>query len=239
MTADIHTLAGAYALHALNEDEERLFRRHLAECPDCAAEVAEYERTALMLGAAAEEAPPAGLRARVMAAVEVTPQVRDGVVARPTFRSRLEPFLMPMAAGLALAVMVLGGVALDQRGELRQAELAQSAQTDALLAVLHAADLQRVSMRGDGTATVLWSPAQRQAVLVAQGLEPLPEGKAYQLWLMRDGVPVPSRVFTPGEDGRVVAILGSTPEAFQGAAVTVEAAAGSTTPTGPMVLTPA
>lgn len=239
MSADIHTLAGAYALHALNEEEERLFRRHLAMCSACAAEVAEYERTALMLGAAAEETPPPGLRDAVLAAVDVTPQVRDGAVLQPGLRGRFAPALMPVAAGLVLVLLLMGGVVTWQRQELRETRLAHAAQTDALLGVLSAADLQRITMRGDGAATVLWSPGQRQAVLVAQGLEPLPEGKAYQLWLLRDGVPLPSQVFSPGEDGRVVALLGTTPETFQAAAVTVEAAKGATTPTGPMVLTPA
>ena len=239
MSADIHSLAGAYALHALTDEEERQFRRHLAMCADCAVEVAEYERTAAVLGAAAEEEPPVDMRAAVLGAVDATPQVRDGVVAPAGLRRRLAPVLMPVAAGLALMVMALGGVVLQQRQALQDTRLAQAAQTDALLDVLGAADLQRIAMRGDGSATVLWAPGQAQAVLVAQGLSALPEGKAYQLWLMRDGVPVPSQVFTPGPDGRVVALLSATPAAFQAAAVTVEDASGATSPTGPMVLTPA
>ena len=238
MSADIHSLAGAYALHALSEEEERLFLRHLAMCGDCAAEVTEYERTAAVLGAAAEELAPPGMRQAVLGAIDVTPQVRDGAIARPGMRERLAPVLLPVAAGLALVVMILGGVTFQQRQALQESLLARAAQTDMLLDVLGAADLQRIGMRGDGSATVLWSPAQARAVLVAQGLNTLPEGKAYQLWLLRDGVPVPSQVFTPSPDGRVVALLG-TPAAFQAAAVTVEDAKGATTPTGPMVLTPA
>lgn len=238
MTADIHGLAGAYALHALSEDEERMFLRHLAMCPTCQEEIADYQRTAALLGAAAEEAPPAGMRDAVLAAVDVTPQVRDGASARG-LRARLAPALAPVAAGLVLVLLVLGGVTLRQRAELADLRAAQTRQADTLLTVLGAADLQRLSMSGDGAATVLWSPAERRAVLVAHGLSALPEGKAYQLWLLRDGVPVPSRVFRPGSDGRVVAVLAELPEAFQAAAVTVEDAAGATAPTGPMVLTPA
>lgn len=237
MSADIHSLAGAYALHALNEEEERMFLRHLAVCPDCIAEVADYEATAALLGTAAEEVPPAGMRQSVLGMIDVTPQVRDGMPARG-LRERVAPVLMPLAAGLALALLVLTGVTVQQRAQLADVRAAQAEQTDALLAVLTAADLQRVAMGGDGSATVLWSPGQHQAVLVAQGLTALPEGKAYQLWLLRDGVPVPSEIFTPGADGRVVTLLTATPDAFQGAAVTVEDASGATTPTGPMVLTP-
>jgi hypothetical protein len=33
--SDLHTLTGAYALHALSEGEEAAFRRHLAHCATC------------------------------------------------------------------------------------------------------------------------------------------------------------------------------------------------------------
>ncbi|HWH32661.1 MAG TPA: anti-sigma factor, partial [Egibacteraceae bacterium] len=216
MTADIHTLAGAYALHALSDEEERLFLRHLAVCDSCQTEVAEFERTAALLGGAVEEPPPAGMRAAVLAAVDRTPQVRDGL-RPPGWRERIAPVLMPVAAGLGLVVMALGGVAFQQARELRDLRATQTATSEALLAVLGAPDLERIAMTGDGTATVLWSPAGRQAVLVAEGLAPPPQGKAYQLWLLRDGVPVPSQVFRPGPDGAVVAYLATVPDAFQAA----------------------
>lgn len=238
MSADVHGLAGAYALHALTEEDERLFLRHLAACATCQAEVADYERTAALLGAAAEEAPPSGMRAALLERVDATPQVRDGVVPI-TLRRRLTPVLMPVAAGLVLVLLGLGGVTLRQRQELGELRAAQAAQSEALLSVLAAEDLQRLAMRGDGSATVLWSPARRTAVLVASGLADLPEDRAYQLWLMADGVPIPSRVFRPGRDGAMVALLSSTPERFQAVAVTVESLRGATSPTGPMVLAPA
>jgi hypothetical protein len=37
--SDIHTLAGAYALNAIDDMDRARFDRHLAECPACAAEV--------------------------------------------------------------------------------------------------------------------------------------------------------------------------------------------------------
>ena len=45
MTVDIHTLAGAYALDALNDLERAAFARHMTECEACAQEVAEYLET--------------------------------------------------------------------------------------------------------------------------------------------------------------------------------------------------
>ena len=39
MNADIHGLSGAYAVDALDDVERAEFERHLAQCPECQAEV--------------------------------------------------------------------------------------------------------------------------------------------------------------------------------------------------------
>lgn len=240
MTADIHTLAGAYALDALTDDEQRLFERHLAMCGSCTQEVAEFRRTAALLGAAEHATPPPSLRAGVLAAIEVTPQARPDVHGAAGLRARVEPLLMPVAASLVLLLMVLSGVVLQQRARLDQVQTAQQAQEEALLAVLTAPDATRVTMGGDGrNGMVLWSPSAATGVLVAAGLDALPEGRAYQLWLMRGGVPVPSSVFAPGADGRAIVALGPLSGGFEAAAVTIEDADGADAPSSDMVLAPA
>ena len=75
MTADIHTLAGAYALHALDDDERVLFEAHLAECPACDQEVRELEATAARLGGLLRELPPPDLKDRVLAQIDATRQL--------------------------------------------------------------------------------------------------------------------------------------------------------------------
>ncbi|MDI5982443.1 RskA family anti-sigma factor, partial [Amycolatopsis magusensis] len=71
---DMHTLAGAYALDALDDVERERFRRHLAECPSCAQEVRELQATAARLGAAVAEDPPPGMKAEVLASIRATRQ---------------------------------------------------------------------------------------------------------------------------------------------------------------------
>lgn len=240
MTADIHTLAGAYALDALNDEEQRLFERHLAVCAACGQEVAEFRRTAALLGAAEDESPPPGLRAAVLAAVEVAPQARPDVALAAGLLARVQPVLAPLAAGLVLALLVLSGVVLQQRSRLDGVEAAIAVKEHALLAVLTAPDAQRLAMAGDGPqGMVLWSPSAATGVLVARGLPELPAGRAYQLWLMRGGVPVPSAVFLSTRGGEVVVALGSIRGGVEAVAVTVEDAWGAAAPTGDMVLAPA
>ncbi|MEV8634493.1 anti-sigma factor [Streptosporangium sp. NPDC051023] len=69
MNEDLHTLSGAYALHALPEQDVLLFEEHMARCEACAVEVRGLSETAARLAMAAAEQPPAALRARVMARI--------------------------------------------------------------------------------------------------------------------------------------------------------------------------
>ncbi|NEB82028.1 zf-HC2 domain-containing protein, partial [Streptomyces sp. SID14478] len=65
-TADLHTLTGAYAVHALSDEERVAFERHLADCAACAQETAELTATAARLGLAATLTPRAALREQVL-----------------------------------------------------------------------------------------------------------------------------------------------------------------------------
>jgi anti-sigma-K factor RskA len=71
----VHALTGAYVCHALGLDEERDFERHLAQCPDCATEVAELRETATLLAMTVVKAPPPRMRALVMANIDLTRQL--------------------------------------------------------------------------------------------------------------------------------------------------------------------
>jgi anti-sigma factor RsiW len=75
-TADIHALAGAYALDAVDDLERAAFDRHLRSCESCALEVAELTETVAWLTHSVAEPAPAGLRAAVLAEVARTPQER-------------------------------------------------------------------------------------------------------------------------------------------------------------------
>ncbi|MET7439499.1 zf-HC2 domain-containing protein, partial [Streptomyces sp. NPDC005568] len=56
-TVDLHTLTGAYALHALSEDERGAFERHAADCEACTEEVRELTETAARLALAVSAVP--------------------------------------------------------------------------------------------------------------------------------------------------------------------------------------
>src|SRR5579862_6061654 len=69
-----HTLAGAYAMDAISAPDRERFERHLAGCAECAQEIASLRETAALLGTAAAEPLPAGLKERIVAAAAATRQ---------------------------------------------------------------------------------------------------------------------------------------------------------------------
>ncbi|MBO9705111.1 MAG: anti-sigma factor [Arthrobacter sp.] len=76
MDDQLHLLTGAYALNALDEDERRHFETSLTPGHPVTEEARELSQVAALLAAGTTPvAPPADLKARLMAQIAVTPQV--------------------------------------------------------------------------------------------------------------------------------------------------------------------
>ena len=88
--------------------------------------------------------------------------------------------------------------------------------------------------------TMYMQPGSPTAVLVVNGLQPLPADRTYQFWLAREGEPpVPSDIFRVGADGsaRIVIAADAQINDFKQVMVTIEPAAGSSAPSdGAVVL---
>jgi len=235
MSADIHALSGAYALDALPDDERAFFERHLAMCDACRDEVAELLQTTAMLAGGVAQAPPPGLRDKVLAAADVTRQlpperpVHAPQMPKTWLRSRI---LAPLAACLSIAVLALGGtvVALNHRLDAAQSQ----PDSGQLVSVLGAADLQTAEL-DLGAATpgrFLYSPDLDRGVLIAHGIADPGAHETYELWLIHDGTPVPAGLFRPDGSGAAVAQIDSTVRGAELVAITIEPAGGSEKPTG-------
>ena len=231
-------LAPAYALGALSGEERLWFESYLAEHPELNVEVDELGSVADLLALAPiEQEPPPGLRRSVLEGVGAPPEVVRGAPARRsrragTTRRILRPEMLAAAAAL---VAVLGLLAwnltlLDQNGDLR----AQNGDLQGEIA-----ERRTVEMAGSGLASnvdgeVLLT-GEGQAVLVAKGLPPAPEGEVYEAWLIRDGVPEPAGIFKPHGEAAAAAVEGSM-EGVQAVAVTLEPAGVSPMPTSDVIL---
>ncbi|AQU69538.1 anti-sigma factor domain-containing protein [Streptomyces niveus] len=240
-TAELHTLTGAYALHALEADERAEFERHLEVCPACAQEVAELAATTTRLGLAVAVTPPAELKARVLRRIaterqeppKVTPESRGAGGGAGAARGRaLSRFAL--AACLAAAAG-FGGIAVWQHQEAQEAgERASASQqrAEALAAVLAAPDAKiRTGGLTDGaTGTVVVSRAQDKAAFIASGMPKPPGGKVYQLWFNDDGTMRDAGLMDPSATSGSVLMAGSV-GAASGMGITVEPAGGSPQPT--------
>jgi anti-sigma-K factor RskA len=190
--ADVDELAAAYALGAVEPDEERAISDHLATCDDAHAEARELIGAAPGLAVAVEPVTPsASLRARLMTTIADTPQAHRPAPATPAPRIVAEPpgrpwwRLAPLPAGLAAvglaAVIGLGAwnVNLNQRLADRDAALRAVASADAAYAVTGSA----------GSGWVLETDGR--AIFLADSLAALPADRIYELWLLGpDGDPV-------------------------------------------------
>lgn len=114
------------------------------------------------------------------------------VLGRAISRRRVAPFLVGAAAGFALAWMSLGVNVDDQPDEQRDAFLRRGNYAQI--------DWKPGTSRAHGTVKgdVVWCTQRQQGYLRIDGLEPLPPGMQYQLWIVdadRTGAPVDGGLF--------------------------------------------
>ncbi|WP_129306098.1 anti-sigma factor [Streptomyces sp. L2] len=235
--ADLHTLTGAYALHALSAEERSAFERHMASCEACATEVRELSATAGRLGLAAAVPPRTGLREDVLRRIESVrqePPRHTGARAPAAVRRGTRLTRWALAACLAAAAG-LGGATVwqhEQADQARQRAARAEHRSDEIAAVLAAPDAHTTTARlaGGGTATVVVSRDRDRAVFVDAGLATPPQGKVYELWFDDHGTMRPAGLLSPGRATQAVLMSGAVNGA-RGVGVTVEPAGGSSRPT--------
>ncbi|MFD7729616.1 anti-sigma factor domain-containing protein [Kitasatospora phosalacinea] len=252
-TADLHTLTGAYAVHALDPGESQRFEEHLAGCPSCAQEVAGFRAALARFGSAEAVPAPASLKAAVVAAL---PSVRQDAPAvavaaaeradradgkRSVGRSGGRWPWFALAACLA-AALGAGGIAVQQheqadRARARAAALRQ--QHDRFADLLTAPDVRTATAAaadGAGTGTVVWSDSRARAGFLASGLPAPAAGRTYELWFDDGGTMRPAGLL-PGGDGAL--LLTGPLNGASGVGLTLEPAGGSDRPSGaPIMLLP-
>jgi anti-sigma-K factor RskA len=222
MSIDIHALSGAYAIDALDDLERAQFERHLADCAACRAEVESLREASALLAETVLEAPPAGLRDKVLAdiaTVRPLPPVVPEVAARRPARRRF-PALVA-AAAVVTAVGIGVGVVQPWEDETSQAP-------SALESIRAAKDARSWTQDfPDGSSATLWrSESLNRAAVVTEGMAEAPSGKVYELWLQHDDDMVPAGFMPAGPDNTVP--LSGDPGTAQGFGISVEETGGST-----------
>jgi anti-sigma-K factor RskA len=226
---DLHHLAAAYALDALDVDERLAFEAHLATCDVCRADIGEYRATAASLATVTATPPPPSLKSAVMAEIATTRQIPPRTDRRRVTRStpRRTVWTAMLAAAAAVIVFVAGAVV---------ATLVEGPSfADEAAEVLTAPDVAVVDLAGDGDGSVRVAFAGERAVVIADDLPSVPAGRAYELWVIdAGGAAIPVHLLDHADGGSVrrVVDLDGVPVAF---GVTVEDDGGSPTPTEPIL----
>ncbi len=227
MSTDLHTLSGAYAVHALSEDEARLFDAHLEGCQACRDEVRELQDAAARMGASEAATPPPGLRARVLAAADQQPQLPPKVTSISAARSRRWTSQLVAAAAAVVLVLTGGYVVLQSRSDDSKVPAATSA-------VFEADDARTKTVDTDhGRLVVAASPSLGQVAVDTDGLRSLSSRRVYQMWTIHSGTATSAGVLEDLDAGKVMAM----PSAGTTVAITVEPAGGSEQPTSPPIVT--
>ncbi|MFE7436143.1 anti-sigma factor domain-containing protein [Streptomyces tendae] len=237
-TEDLHSLTGAYALHALPDDERDAFERHLAHCAACEQETREFAAATARLGLAATVVPASALRDRVLHRVTTVRQVPPGG-GRAEKARRVVPRGHRLArwalAACVAAAAGLGGTAVwqyERAQDAGQRAARAERRAETLAGVLAAPDAEaRTARLADGASgTLVVSKRQDRAVFLASGMAEPPSGKVYQLWFDDHGTMRPAGLMDPGSTSQAVLMEGAV-DGAAGVGITVEPAGGSKQPT--------
>ena len=256
-------LCEGHALGLLEGEDLDRFEKALASAtPEMLAAFREAVATAANLSLAAPEAPlSADVLERLMARVEgpaATP------VAPQPAKTRIAwvlPFRLAasLAAGLAIVSLGLLAYVASLREHLGRAgtavaesrnrieALEDSLAQNAMLDVLKSAQMQMVVMNGQaadpaGYGKILWDPIRKKAILHISNLPAQPADKDYQLWVIRDKIPVDAGVFQVkgnrdgGELYKIDRLVESDRARINAFAITLEPKGGLPRPSGKMYL---
>ena len=239
---DYKEMIPARALSALDAAEAHALNEHLENCAECRKDLDGWQATAAALALNANAAEP-------------SPQVRERILdeVRKDLEGQVVPFrssprnlwssfgsLGAMAAAVLVTALIVGLVVLWRQNNAIRTDLEQSREFVQLVTSPGARvrELKGVDLGAGATATVAYDTNGR-AILVADKLPNVPQGKAYQLWfIVGNKPPMPGKTFAPDSNGKGVLKAQMPRDALDSPvfAVTVESAGGATAPTGPIYL---
>ena len=229
--SDVHKLTGAYAMDALDDLERARVERHLAECDDCRAEVAELRETAALLSETVAVTPPGSLRESVLAGISQVRPLAPEVSTSPSHehhRAARRRGWVPLLVAAALAIVVGVGAAVTQPWKSADDDVQRLTAAEQ---VLQAPDAEEVAVDlGEaGRAILTRSKSQDRAVITTEDMVSAPSGKDYEVWFI-DGDEFVSAGLMPDESDQTIVLDGPAAEAAA-VGITVEPEGGSRQPT--------
>ncbi len=252
-------LAGAHALCILDGEDLVRFKQALVSAdPEMRAAYLEAEHAAWNLSLAVPEAPLSpSVLVKLMAHIEPvqapSPKVRIAWIM---------PFRIAEIAAVCLVLVTVGLLSyvdsLRHRTQSLRGELAENrtqilalqdslSQKEAMLDVIRSNHMQVVVMNGQdvnpaGYGKIIWDPVGKKAILHVSQLPQQPADKDYQLWVIRDKVPVDAGVFQvrgkehDGQLYKIDRLVEADKSHINAFAITLEPKGGMKQPSGKMYL---
>ena len=252
-------LMTAQALSALDAAEADRLERHLESCPECRASMEEWRKTSAWLAMDAPlREPSREVRSRILKAIKSEPQEPTKKAKVVQMSERRDNRSTPQRWGaIAAALLILAlGISLflvwreNRRVKNELAQLSkqiQESQREAarereVLAILSSpgarvAELAGTSVAPSARGMVAYDQSGR-AVVMTKSLPTPPAGKAYQLWFIAGGPPIPGKVFKTDSTGEAMMNDQIPREAVNSSvfAITLEPETGVEKPTGEIYL---
>jgi len=238
----------AYALGALDAEGIPALEAHLAECPDCQSELADYRSvTSGLLESIPPQTPPAGLRRDLIARISSSQSRSQSKPLKPRFNLFAQLPVWQVASSLVLLFLlglnIYSSVQIRELHEQQAVMASRLYQDQTAIAMLAYPSTIALPVQADieniaGSALV--DKDKSTAVLVLWNLPEVEAGKTYQVWLIDpEGGRTSGGLFKPlrSQGYTTATIHAPRPlEAFTGIGVTVEPEGGSEGPTSPRVL---
>lgn len=240
---DYKEMIPARALSALDAAEARALNDHLSECDECRLELQEWEATAAALSVSAKPMEPSPeVRERLLKEVRTELSVPQVIPFRSATRNIWTSFgsLGAIAAVILATALIVGLIVLWRENRALNERLAWTQEFQQLVSTPGArmTELKGTDVGAGAIAKLVYDNNGR-AMLMADNLPTVPQGKAYQLWfIVGNSPPMPGKTFVPGSDGKGV-LKDQMPQAALNSAVfaiTLEPAGGLPAPTGKIYL---
>ena len=242
-----------YALGELAGVERNELEEHLHTCAACRRELQALRGDLGLLGLSSSgPQPPARSKERLMRAIAAEPRRVPSSAPVELSRRSLWRAWVPACAALALLFVTIvmwrsNRTMNNQLAELANQNQEQTVRLDRLneeLRLLKSPDAVHVSLNPmksprQPSGTAIFSSSQKRMMFMASNLPPVPEGKAYELWIIpRQGAPMPAGMFKPDEHGNAMMMDHPMPQGViaKAFAITVEKEEGSDKPTSPIML---
>lgn len=232
---------GAYALHAVEDEESLVIQLHVDQCTECREELDQHLNVVSLLSST-ERFAPANLWEEISDQLARTETAGSPADLEDLYPATYKPTstwiakAASIAAFLAiLSTSVVQTVRLNDANEaLASEQAAVAALTDelqrppldvALAAALSDGDNRRVTLGSQvsGSNAIIVLMPDGTGYLAEHTLQPLPQDRTYQLWAVVDGKIISAGVLGP--DPGIVPFR-IDPDGFAGFAITEESTGG-------------